>query len=68
MTVFRSGDGNQVFVRKEQVIQDKDKKATRSIEIILEKNRIIDGLGAVEESEDTYTFRVPCHETRERAL
>ena len=39
--------------RKEQVIQDKDKKATRLIEIIREKNRIIDGLGAGEESEDS---------------
>ena len=29
--------------RKEQVIQDKDKKATRLIEIIREKNRIING-------------------------
>ena len=31
--------------RKEQVIQDKDKKATRLIEIIREKNRIINGTG-----------------------
>ena len=29
--------------RKEQVIQEKDKKATRLIEIIREKNRIING-------------------------
>ena len=53
--------------RKEQVIQEKDKKATRLIEIIREKNRIINGNRETVGIDGPWRQACPTRKTNSRA-